>query len=233
MAVVGAGSDNLLLGGGLVYGTDLSAAVAVPVGANPTAVAALPDARFVTADRLSDTLTFVSLDGAPGVEATLVVGRPARPSPAERGELLFYSRALVPHNVATGPLSLYTCAACHDDGHIDGRSHPAKQNRFFSTTLTCRGLATTAPFLRLGNQATIDVFADNIVSTHAQGAERDPAHFADYPVTFRVWGQKGAARRDRPDVVAGGAARGAGALHGADSARAVALRGGGRALALR
>jgi mono/diheme cytochrome c family protein len=64
--------------------------------------------------------------------------------------------------------------------------HPAKQNRFFSTTLTCRGLATTAPFLRLGNQATLGVFADNIVSTHAQGAERDPAHFADYPVTLRV-----------------------------------------------
>ena len=191
LAVVGAGSDNLFLGNGPLYGSDLSTAVAVPVGANPTAVAALPDGRFVTADRLSDTLTFVSLDGAPGVEATLVVGTPARPSPAEQGELLFYSRALVPHNVATGPLSLYTCAACHDDGHIDGRLHPAKQNRFFSTTLTCRGLATTAPFLRLGNQATIDVFADNIVSTHAQGAERDPAHFADYPVTFRAWGQKG------------------------------------------
>jgi mono/diheme cytochrome c family protein len=193
LAVVGAGSDNLFLGNGLVYGTDVSAAVVVPVGANPTAVAALPDDRFVTADRLSDTLTFVSLDGAPGVEATLVVGTPTRPLPAERGELLFYSRALVPHNVATGPLSLYTCAACHDDGHIDGRRHPAKQNRFFSTTLTCRGLATTAPFLRLGNQATIDVFADNIVSTHAQGAERDPAHFADYPVTFKAWGEAGAA----------------------------------------
>jgi mono/diheme cytochrome c family protein len=65
--------------------------------------------------------------------------------------------------------------------------HPAKQNRFFSTTLTCRGLATTAPFLRLGNQATIDVFADNIVSTHAQGAERDPGHFADYSVSLKVW----------------------------------------------
>jgi mono/diheme cytochrome c family protein len=193
LAIVGAGSDNLLVGDGLRYGEALSAAVAVPVGANPTAVAALPDGRFVTADRLSDTLTFVSVEGAPGVEARLVVGTAARPSLAERGELLFYSRALVPHNVATGPLSLYTCAACHDDGHIDGRLHPAKQNRFFSTTLTCRGLATTAPFLRLGNQATLDVFADNIVSTHAQGAERDPAHFADYPVAFKVWDENGAA----------------------------------------
>jgi hypothetical protein len=178
IAVTGAGTDNLLLMG------PGGQSATVSVGANPSAVAALPDGRFVTADRLSDTLTFVSRDGRP--DATLVVGRPARASPADEGELLFYSRALVPHNTAAGPLSLYTCAACHDDGDRDGRLHPAKQNRFFSTTLTCRGLATTAPFLRLGNQATLSVFADNIVSTHAQGAERDPAHFADYPVTLRV-----------------------------------------------
>jgi hypothetical protein len=190
LAVVGAGSDNLLLGDGTA--ADLGEAIAVPVGANPSAVAALPDGRFVTADRLGDTLTFVSTDDPIGVEATLVVGSPARRSPAERGELLFYSRALVRNNVAAGPLSLYTCAACHDDGHIDGRLHPAKQNKFFSTTLTCRGIGTTAPYLRLGNQATIDVFADNIVSTHAQGAERDPEHFADYPVTLRLAGASGA-----------------------------------------
>ncbi len=182
IAVAGGGSDNLLLAA--PRQPDLRDATTVPVGANPSAVAALPGGRFVTADRLSDTLTFVT--GAGRVEAVLSVGEPARTSPADLGELLFYSRALVPHNVATGPLSLYTCAACHADGDRDGRLHPAKQNRFFSTTLTCRGLASTAPFLRLGNQATLDVFADNIVSTHAQGAERDPAHFADYPVTLRV-----------------------------------------------
>lgn len=190
LAIAGAGSDNLLLAAS--SDASLSAAVVVPVGANPTAVAALPGDRFVTADRLSDTLTFVAY-GAAGarVESTLVLGIPERPSSAERGELLFYSRALVPNNVAAGPLSLYTCAACHADGHVDGRLHPAKQNRFFSTTATCRGLATTAPYLRLGNQATIDVFADNIVSTHAQGAERDPAHFDQYPVTLRLRGPSG------------------------------------------
>jgi mono/diheme cytochrome c family protein len=190
LAIAGAGSDNLLL----AAPTDarLAAAVVVPVGANPSAVADLPDDRFVTADRLSDTLTFVAFHPAGArIESTLAVGTPERPSPAERGELLFYSRALVPNNVAEGPLSLYTCAACHDDGHIDGRRHPAKQNRFFSTTTTCRGLATTAPYLRLGNQANVDVFADNIVSTHAQGAERDLAHFDKYPVTLRLWAKNG------------------------------------------
>ena len=188
LAVVGAGSDDLLVADaeGL-----LAEGAAVEVGANPSAVAALGGGRFVTADRLSDPLSFV---GGGRVTATLSVGEPERPTPVERGELLFYSRALTPHNVAAGPLSLYTCAACHDDGHVDGRRHPAKRNRFFSMTESCRGLGTTAPYLSLGDQATIEAFADNIVATHAQGAERDPAHFDQYPVSLRVrrgagWGE--------------------------------------------
>ena len=184
-AMVGAGSDNLLLGDARL---PLANARAVAVGANPSAVAALPGGRFVTADRLSDTLTFVA---GSGVAATLVIGAPARTTPIAWGELLFYSRALVPHNVAAGPRSLYTCAACHDDGHIDGRRHPAKRNRFFSMTESCRGLGTTAPYLTLGDPQTIDAFADNIVATHAQGAEEDPAHFDKYPVVLRVRGPSG------------------------------------------
>jgi mono/diheme cytochrome c family protein len=179
IAVVGAGSDNLLVG----PRADLGSGLAVDVGSNPSAVAALPGGRFVTADRLSDTLTFVA-DGM--VAATLDVGVPDRPSAADRGELLFYSRELVPNNVATGPLSLYTCAACHDDGHIDGRRHPAKRNRFFSMTKGCRGLGTTAPYLSIGEPATIEGFADNIVTTHAQGAERGAEGFDRYSVVMRV-----------------------------------------------
>ena len=179
LAVVGAGSDNLLV----APRADLAAATVVEVGANPSAVAALPGGRFVTADRLSDSLTFVA-EGR--VTATLDVGAPARMSIADRGELLFYSRALVPHNVADGPLSLYTCAACHDDGHVDGRRHPAKRNRFSSMTKSCRALGTTAPYLSIGEPATIEGFADNIVTTHAQGAERGAEGFDKYPVTLRV-----------------------------------------------
>src|SRR5262249_53797704 len=152
--------------------------------------AALPGGRGVTAARRSDTLTFAAERGR--ATTTLAIGVPERPSLAERGELLFYSRALVPNNVADGPLSLYTCAACHDDGHVDGRRHPAKRNRFFSMTKSCRGLATTAPYLSLGEPATIEAFADNIVTTHAQGAERGAAGFDRYPVTLRVRaGQEG------------------------------------------
>ena len=176
-AVVGAGSDNLLVA------NDAEGVEAVDVGANPSAVAALPDGRFVTADRLSDTLSFVA---GRKLVATVDVGVPERSTPAEQGELLFYSRALVPNNVADGPLSLYTCAACHDDGATDGRRHPAKRNRFYSMTKGCRGLGTTAPYLSIGEPATIEGFADNIVTTHAQGAERGASGFDKYPVTVRV-----------------------------------------------
>ena len=168
------------------------------VGAAPAAIAALPgpSLRWVTADRLGDTLSFIA-GGAqaepPHVVATLVVGAPARASRAELGELLFYSRALTPRNVADGPLSLYTCAACHDDGHIDGRRHPSKRNRFYSMTKTCRGLGTTPPYLSIGDPATIDAFADNIVATHAQGAEGGRDDFDRYPVTLRVRAAAGAA----------------------------------------
>jgi hypothetical protein len=191
LAVVGGGTDNLLVAP--PDAAPLRAALAVTVGASPAAVLALPgDGRgWVTADRLSDTITFVdasaSSSSSPArVRATLDVGVPERPSRAERGELLFFSRALTPHNVATGPLSLYTCAACHDDGHVDGRRHPSKRNRFLSMTKTCRGLGTTPPYLSLGEPDTIEAFADNIVATHAQGGDRAPDDYDRYPVTLRV-----------------------------------------------
>jgi hypothetical protein len=189
LAVVGAGTDDLLL---LAPGARDAAGTTVTVGTSPVAVAALPGGRWVTADRLSDTLTFVETGaGPPRVAATLPVGEPARASAAELGEVLFYGRALTPHNVADGPLSLYTCAACHDDGHVDGRRHPSKRNRFYSMTKTCRGIGATAPYLSLGEPDTIEAFADNIVATHAQGAEGGPEDYDRYPVTLRLGAAEG------------------------------------------
>jgi mono/diheme cytochrome c family protein len=199
IALVGAGTDNLLV----APAGALGAARAVGVGVAPAAVAALPGGRWVTADRLSDTLTFVdAAAGHPRASATLDLGGRARLTPAELGEVMFYSRALTPRNVATGPLSLYTCAACHDDGHVDGRRHPSKRNRFLSMTKTCRGLGTTAPYLSLGEPTTIEAFADNIVATHAQGADLAPEDYDRYPVTLRL--RDGEAWKERvlsPDEV--------------------------------
>src|SRR6185369_1831779 len=90
-------------------------------------------------------------------------------------------------NRADGPLSVYACSACHDDGHIDGRLHPAKRNRFFSMTKSCRGLADTAPYLSLGELDSLRAFSDNIIATHAQGRELAPATFDQYSVELRIF----------------------------------------------
>lgn len=151
-------------------------------GNNPVAVTFLPDGRIATADRLSDT---VSLIDRRGQREVVVVGSPQRTSDREYGELLFFSRALVPRNVAAGARSLYACSGCHDDGHIDGRLHPARQNRFYSMTKTCRSIGSTAPYLFLGEVADVDGFAANLVSTHAQGSENGPG-FDQYSTTLRL-----------------------------------------------
>ncbi len=187
LAIVGAGSDNVLVAH--PGADDLLAAPALTVGANPSAVAFLPDGRLVTADRLSDTLSFVSpasLGHPAAAVRTVTVGPSQRRTLGDRGELLFYSRALLPNNVATGPLSLYTCAACHPDGQIDGRRHPSKRNRFFSMTKTCRNLVGTEPFLSIGKPGSFAAFADNIVATHAQGGLETPRTFDRYPVRLRL-----------------------------------------------
>src|SRR5262249_43385048 len=110
--------------------------------------------------------------------------RPVRTTPAEWGEVLYHSRALVPHNVADGPRSVYACTACHEEAHVDGRLHPARFNRFRSMTKTDRGVAATAPTLSLGEIRTLTEFADNIIASHAQGA--NVPGFDSYPVRVRV-----------------------------------------------
>jgi cytochrome c peroxidase len=56
----------------------------------------------------------------------------------------------------------------------------------------------------LGEPATIEAFADNIVATHAQGADRAPDDYDRYPVTLRL--RDGAGWKERvlsPDEVRG------------------------------
>jgi mono/diheme cytochrome c family protein len=171
----------------------------LPTGNNPVAVCFLPDGRIATADRLSDTVSLL----APGEKPErVIVGEPARHTPRDLGEILFFSRALVPHNVATGERSLYACSGCHDDAHVDGRLHPARQNRFYSMTKTCRSIGNTQPYLFLGEVADVPAFAANLVATHAQGAERG-AGFDRYSTTVRFPASAGRAgsKRLNPDQI--------------------------------
>jgi cytochrome c peroxidase len=183
LAVAGAATDNVLLWSL----ADGAAQTTLAAGRSPVALAFLPDGRLATADRLSDTVSLLPAHGAAAAVRHLAVGEPRRSSDAELGELLFYSRALLPHNVATGDRSIYSCSACHDDGHVDGRLHPARGNRFYSMTKTCRGIASTAPYLFLGEIDDLDAFARNLVGTHAQGADVAPQSFDQYATTLPAW----------------------------------------------
>lgn len=171
----------------------------LPTGNNPVAVSFLPDGRLATADRLGDTISLLSPRGS---QERVVVGQPARSRPIELGEILFFSRALVPHNVATGERSLYACSGCHDDAHVDGRLHPARQNRFYSMTKTCRSIGNTQPYLFLGEVADVPAFAANLVATHAQGSERG-AGFDRYSTTLQLQSTSGRTqnKRLRPDEI--------------------------------
>jgi mono/diheme cytochrome c family protein len=192
LVLAGAATDNLLVvdGDALAGGAAADSRAAQPagrvlaVGSNPTALALLPDGRIAVAERLSDTVTLV--DPVTAARESVLVGQPERRTPAERGELLFFSRRLFPHNVADGERSVYGCSACHDDG----RAHPARQNRFFTQTRTCRGIAQTAPYLFIGELADLEAFSASLVASHAQGWERDPWNFDKYPVTLPAYGRR-------------------------------------------
>ncbi|MFO0577229.1 MAG: hypothetical protein U1A78_24750 [Polyangia bacterium] len=196
LVVAGAATDNLLLveddalGGGAALDPRAASPLGrvVAVGANPTALALLPDGRVAVAERLGDTVSLI--DPATTERETVIVGEPERRTAAERGELLFFSRRLFPHNVADGERSVYACSACHDDAHLDGRAHPARQNRFFTQTRTCRGIAQTAPYLFIGELADLTAFSASLLASHAQGWERDPWNFDKYPVTLPAYGRR-------------------------------------------
>lgn len=193
LIVAGAATDNVWIGepGALAAAAGEDEPLPgriIAVGSNPTALTLLADGRVAIAERLGDTVRL--LDPRSGRSEVVVVGAPKRTSPAERGELLFFSRQLFPRNVADGERSVYACSACHDDAHVDGRAHPARQNRFFSMTKTCRGIAQTAPYLFIGEMADLDTFAANLLASHAQGWERDPWNFDKYPVTIARHGPR-------------------------------------------
>ncbi len=88
-------------------------------------------------------------------------------------------------------------------------------------TKSCRGLGTTAPYLSLGEPATIEGFADNIVDDARAGRRARRRRLRQVPGhAARARGQRVGTRH----AVAGGAAGGAGRVHGAHPARAVAVR---------
>ena len=229
LAIVGAGSDNLLLAP-RTDGAMLGRRVAVPVGANPSAVAALPDGRFVTADRLSDTLTFVSPTAAGGRgDAGGRARRRARRRPSAAScssTAARWSRNNVADRAAVAlHLRRLPRRRAHRRAAAPGQAEPVLLD---DADLPRARHDRAVPAARQpGDHRRLRRQHRRRRTPRAPSAIRE--HFADYPVTLRVARRAGT----RPSVTlsADGGARGAGALHGADPARAVAVRRGGRARA--
>ena len=199
---------------------------AVAVGANPSAVAALPGGRFVTADSLSDTLTFVA---GGKVAATLDVGAPDRPTPADRGELLFYSRALVPNNVADGP-----AVALHLRRLPRRRPHrrPPPPRQAQPLLLDDQELPRPGHDGALPLAGRAGDHRRRSPTTSSRRTRRAPSAAPRGSTSTRS--RCGCARArgwEHLTSVARGGARGAGRVHGAHPARAVAVRGAGTARA--
>jgi YVTN family beta-propeller protein len=114
----------------------------IPTGADPRAVVASPDGRFVyVANRLSDSITVVDAARA-DVAKTIDLGGPRELSVLRRGEILF-------HDARFCYQGQFACATCHPDDHIDGLSWDLEPdglglNRVDNRTL--RGIADTEPY---------------------------------------------------------------------------------------
>src|SRR5262249_18342597 len=106
LAVTGGASDNVLW---FRPGIEtVASAHSAETGPNPQGVVFDTRGRIWVADRLGDAVT--SIDPATRAVQKVVLSQHAeRTTLPELGEVLYYSRDLVPKNVATGPRSVYAC----------------------------------------------------------------------------------------------------------------------------
>jgi cytochrome c peroxidase len=101
--------------------------------------------RAFVADTSADAVVFVDLPGQ-RVEATVSLGKSSEPSPAERGERLFYDARLS----REGWMS---CNSCHVDGHSNGGLSDTLSDGGFGApkrVLSLLGVKDTGPWTWIG-----------------------------------------------------------------------------------
>lgn len=139
----------------------------IPLGGRPMAVRFTRDGRQVlVANYLLNAVQTVDLAQRKVVQ-TVAVGGPTQPSPARRGEAIFYD----------GQRSLdqwYSCHTCHYEGHtnsvtMDNRSDG--RNGFAKTVLTLRNVTRTGPWRWNGWQTSLDEALRKSLTDTMQGKE--------------------------------------------------------------
>jgi hypothetical protein len=110
------------------------------------AEASLGNGRWVVADPLLDA--WVLDDGAAPRVVPVADGEAgvARSTESRVGEALLFTTLMAPWNRTRGPLSRFTCEACHFEGAVDGRVHDSGRDDVRVATRPLLGLANDRPY---------------------------------------------------------------------------------------
>ena len=175
IAVVGAGNGTLAIVDddtgevrdvvdGLVGGTDI-----VATGARSVAVVS----------PIADAVAFIDLDsGARRLVPIVDAAHPRADDLARLGELLVFSTALAPEQSSDGPLSRFTCEACHFAGGVDGRVHGTGRfdggDEVLATTRPLTGLFQNPPLFSRGLDESVAVMVHAEVGVANANSPRSP-----------------------------------------------------------
>jgi hypothetical protein len=114
----------------------------------PGVVSLVPTAQgFVGASPLLDAWVIVDAGGARAVSVPDPLPPPGPPRSVESrlGEALVLTTIMAPRQKSDGPLSRFTCEACHFEGGVDGRTHHTGRDDVRATSRPLRGLFNNTP----------------------------------------------------------------------------------------
>jgi len=153
----------------------------VDLGGRPTGVAFTPDSRCVlVANALADCVHVV--DAASGrLLRTVALGGPANPSPARRGEAVFYD-AMRSHN------QWFSCNTCHLDGHTNGLLFDTLNDDSYGNpklTPSLRGVGRTGPWTWHGLQSDLETAVEKSLTTTMQAPKPTAQTVADLAAFLR------------------------------------------------
>jgi hypothetical protein len=125
---------------------------------------------FVAANPLIDAWTFVGINGD---DRTVPIpdGDRSRSKESRLGEALFFTTRMAPWNKSEGPLSRFTCEACHFEGYVDGRVHHTGRGDIRATTKPLLGLHNNRPYFSRALDRDLVDMTDN--EFRAAGAKSD------------------------------------------------------------
>jgi cytochrome c peroxidase len=154
----------------------------IRLGGRPVQVVFLPGGdRAAVANYLLDAVQVVDIR-AGRVLRTIPLGAPARPSPARRGEALFYD-ADRSHN------HWFSCHTCHPDGHTCGLTFDTLNDDSYGNaklTPSLRGVAHTGPWTWHGWQKDLGAAVAKSLTTTMFGSRPTHADTQDLVAFLRA-----------------------------------------------